>query len=232
MYSALLQNFARMKIMKKINFLTILVVLSSIVVISLVLTLPEIVPVHLNLKGEVDRYGSKWLVLLGPVIALIATMAIQIYLRKVKNKSPEALQITMSVILAFIIGICWLPYIITTHTGLTNIGLILGVLFGGLLIFAGNYMGLLKTNRVVGVRVKWTLADEEIWQKTHRFCGYTMVIVGVLIWVVALIEVLFHSDFLIISIIVFPIISALITVVYSYIIYRKKHKLSLDQGIC
>ena len=209
--------------MKKINNLSVLILLSSIVVASFVTMLPDVVPVHVNINGEVDRYGSKWIVLMGPIIALLAATFIQIFLRKTKNKSPEALQIMMTVILAVLVGVCWLPYIITTKVGVVNIQIIMGIFIGGMFIFMGNYMGLLKMNKVVGLRVKWTFADEEIWQKTHRLAGCVMVVTGVILLIMTLIDFLFHFNFIFINMLILSLISALIPTLYSYLLYKRKY---------
>ena len=209
--------------MKKINNLSVLILLSSIVVASFVTMLPDVGPVHVNINGEVDRYGSKWIVLMGPIIALLAATFIQIFLRKTKNKSPEALQIMMTVILAVLVGVCWLPYIITTKVGVVNIQIIMGIFIGGMFIFMGNYMGLLKMNKVVGLRVKWTFADEEIWQKTHRLAGCVMVVTGVILLIMTLIDFLFHFNFIFINMLILSLISALIPTLYSYLLYKRKY---------
>lgn len=211
--------------MKKINLLTVLILLSTVLVAYLSIGLPDIVPVHINMNGDVDRYHSKWFILLGPAIALIGAISIQIYLRKTKNKSPEALQLMMSAILAVAaLGICWLPYIIATEIGLKNTTVMLGVPIGIMFVIMGNYMGLLKTNSVVGIRTKWTFADEEIWQKTHRLAGYIMVAGGFLILLITLIEFLLHTKLLIIAILAIILIMALTTTYYSYVLYKQKYK--------
>ena len=208
--------------MKKINILTVLILISSIIVTVLIMALPDIVPVHVNFQGEVDGYGSKWFVLLGPIIAFFAVVLIQIYLRKTKNKSLEALQIMMAIMLAVFIGVCWLPYIITTKTGLNNIQIIVGIFFSGIFIFMGNYMGLLKMNKVAGIRVKWTFADEEIWQKTHRLLGYLMVVAGFVLLIITLGAFLFYVNIIFISLLMLPLISIFIPTLYSYLLYKRK----------
>ncbi len=42
---------------------------------------------------------------------------------------------------------------------------------GALLIVMGNLMGKIRYNFVFGVRTPWTLANERVWDKTHRFIG-------------------------------------------------------------
>jgi uncharacterized membrane protein len=41
--------------------------------------------------------------------------------------------------------------------------------------FIGNYMGKIRYNYAIGLRTPWTLANERVWDKTHRFLGRAMV---------------------------------------------------------
>ena len=41
-----------------------------------------------------------------------------------------------------------------------------------LLVVVGNFLGKLRQNRLFGVRTPWTLGDERVWDKTHRFTGW------------------------------------------------------------
>lgn len=43
----------------------------------------------------------------------------------------------------------------------------LGVLF----VWIGNYLPKLRRNSTLGVKVSWTLGNEENWNRTHRFAG-------------------------------------------------------------
>jgi uncharacterized membrane protein len=209
--------------MKKINLLTIVILLSSLCIAYLVTLLPDgNVPLHLNINGEVDRYGSRWFVLLGPIIATVLAVLIQIYLRNTKNKSMEALQIMMSIILVIILGVCWLPYVIAISTNPKNIVIFIGIFLGIMFIFIGNYTGLLKTNTVVGIRVKWTFADEEVWQKTHRLAGYLFVLLGMVILMSTFIGFVFNIKLIAISVLTFTIAIVLIATLYSYVLYRRK----------
>ena len=44
----------------------------------------------------------------------------------------------------------------------------------------GNYLPKVKQNNTIGIRVVWTLQDEENWSATHRFSGKLWVASGVL----------------------------------------------------
>lgn len=49
---------------------------------------------------------------------------------------------------------------------------------GVLLLGIGNYLGKARLNGFIGVKTPWTLADAGVWDKTHRFTGWGMVLAG------------------------------------------------------
>lgn len=51
----------------------------------------------------------------------------------------------------------------------------------GMFAFIGNYMGKIRYNFAIGLRTPWTLSDERVWDKTHRFLGRAMVAGAVLL---------------------------------------------------
>jgi uncharacterized membrane protein len=55
------------------------------------------------------------------------------------------------------------------------------VVMGGSLIVIGNVMGKLRWNYTVGIRTPWTLSNERVWDKTHRFGGWALVIGGIVL---------------------------------------------------
>ena len=48
---------------------------------------------------------------------------------------------------------------------------VIGAGAGLLLILLGDLMGKVRYNYVLGVRTPWTLADERVWDRTHRTMG-------------------------------------------------------------
>ena len=50
----------------------------------------------------------------------------------------------------------------------------LGLLF----LIMGNYLPKFRQNGVIGIRVKWTMENEENWAMTHRFAGKCLMIAG------------------------------------------------------
>ncbi len=54
------------------------------------------------------------------------------------------------------------------------------ILVGLLFIVIGNYLPQCKPNYFVGIKTPWTLSNEEVWRKTHRFSGKVFVVLGVI----------------------------------------------------
>lgn len=52
---------------------------------------------------------------------------------------------------------------------------------GALIAVIGNLFGKVRYNYVFGIRTPWTLADERVWDKTHRFAGRGMVLGGLVV---------------------------------------------------
>ena len=46
-------------------------------------------------------------------------------------------------------------------------------------VFIGNVFGKLRKNFFMGIRTPWTLADDEVWLRTHRVGGKLFVLAGV-----------------------------------------------------
>ena len=51
---------------------------------------------------------------------------------------------------------------------------------GLMFMVIGNYLPKVKQNNTIGIRVVWTLQDEENWSATHRFSGKIWVVSGIL----------------------------------------------------
>ncbi|MEW6599261.1 MAG: SdpI family protein [Pseudomonadota bacterium] len=89
---------------------------------------------------------------------------------------------------------------------------------GLLLATLGNYLPKTRYNYVMGVRTPWTLADERVWDQTHRLAGPLMMLGGLAVtagvWFVPLEQVIW----LLLAGAAAP---SLIAVVYSYIVAKR-----------
>jgi uncharacterized membrane protein len=53
------------------------------------------------------------------------------------------------------------------------------ILIGLMYIILGNVLPKFRYNYVAGIRTPWTLSDERVWDRTHRFSGPVFMLTGV-----------------------------------------------------
>ena len=88
------------------------------------------------------------------------------------------------------------------------------VFIGVLFVIIGNYLPKCKQNYTIGIKIPWTLDNEENWNKTHRFAGF--------LWVVCGVAIMFTGFFGGVWVFL-PISFAMVLapIIYSYLLHRK-----------
>ena len=90
---------------------------------------------------------------------------------------------------------------------------------GLMFMVIGNYLPKVKQNNTIGIRVIWTLQDEENWNATHRFSGKLWMALGILCMLCGLFE---ETMAALVLYIVSIMAAAIISILYSYLFYKKK----------
>lgn len=187
--------------------------------------LPNKVPMHWNLKGEIDRYGDKTEMIIIPFLLPLLTYLIFLVVPKIDpknnlNKMGRKLQTIKFLLTTFMSVLALLIIYTAKNQSFTNPNYI--VLMGGVLfIILGNYFKTIKPNYFIGIRTPWTLENETVWKKTHKLGGKMWLIGGILVVISSLI--LNKSQ----NFTAFMITSAVITIIpiaYSYLIYKNEIK--------
>ena len=177
--------------------------------------MPDRMPMHFNMAGEIDRWGSKYENLLFPLFA-VAMAAFFAYLASYyEKKSHEAdadagedatakeaaghrananvLWMTgavMAVYFACLQG----SILYSTYRAQTEgqpfpsevFSRLVFVLMGALFVILGGLIPRTARNGTVGVRVPWSLYNETTWRRSNRFGGILMIAAGVAVIVTAL----------------------------------------------
>ncbi|MCC7491018.1 MAG: SdpI family protein [Fimbriimonadaceae bacterium] len=149
--------------------------------------LPDPMPIHWGLDGTADGFGSKWLaVLLGPgwtaAIALLLPLALRFERRQEHiRRSADAIGVIQLALAAFFTGLHGLTLRAALSPDLHLQAGSLTVLVGVLFVVLGNVLPRIRSNRLVGIRTPWTLADEVVWTQTHRLGGWCGVATGLLV---------------------------------------------------
>ena len=187
--------------------------------------LPEKVPVHWNLSGEIDRYGSKMellLIILLPLIIYIVFLVIpKIDPKNKLNKMGNKYQVIKAIMVTFLAVLAIFIIYSAKNHAVTNpnyIMLMIGILF----IILGNYFKTIKANYFIGIRTPWTLENETVWKETHKLGGKMWFVGGFAIVLSSLIfssKLNFTISFIIMGILI------IVPVVYSYLKFNEIRKL-------
>ncbi len=187
--------------------------------------LPDKVPLHWNISGEIDKYGNKAELILIPMLLPLLTYLIFLIVPKIDPKSKLdkmgnkfqtlkfLLTMFMSVLALFIIYLA-------KNRSFDNSNYIV-LLVGLLYLILGNYFKTVKANYFIGIRTPWTLENETVWKETHKLGGKLWFIGGLLIIISSLI---LEKQLNFILFIVITAIITLVPVVYSYLKFQKIKK--------
>ena len=96
---------------------------------------------------------------------------------------------------------------------------ILYLSFGLMFLVLGNILPKVRQNNTIGIKIKWTLENEENWNATHRFSGRLWVIGGILCMACALVA---ESAIAMVVFFVCVLALAILPMGYSYRYYRRQ----------
>lgn len=148
--------------------------------------LPAQLPTHFGLDGRRDRFGSR----LEAVILLPAVgVGVAAVFAGLPRLMPAKGRLERSAGAWAAVSVAVLLFLALVHGMILAGGLgvaldpprIIAAGLGLLLIVMGNLMGKVRYNFVFGVRTPWTLADERVWDRTHRAVGPLMMAWGLIV---------------------------------------------------
>ena len=212
------------------RWLFALSLLSVTVCLFFLVFLPDTIPVHYDASWQVDRYGSKYEMLLLPATTILVGFLF-IGLAKAQRKSqPQnealillggipALTILNLLQLVFLIQaglICWNTHELDFASAFLSKGIYL--LIGAALVWIGNLMPKIRRNSFMGLRTVWSMKNDEVWQKSQRFGGYSMAVCGGLLMAAS---VFLDGIVLLILFLTLLIIDMVIDIIASYQIWEK-----------
>lgn len=227
--------------MKKIMWIVAMI---PVVVTSVVLQfMPDIIPMHHDLEGNTDRWGSKTESFIFPVIILFITLfwhlLIYVFEKKSKNANTEKEQmeakssakvlcvvgisqaIMFGIMHYFILYSSWIQANAGGEHAVIDIAKVSCILCGIIFIVLGNFMTKAKRNAVVGVRTVWSMHNDNTWRKSNRFGAICIIITGLL----TIITTVFTSGMTgTIFMLIYLLLATIVTVVYSKKIYDKEIK--------
>ena len=182
--------------------------------------LPDVVPIHWNAHGQVNGWAPKWtLFLYGPgmMTLLVALFAALPWLSP-KRFEVDSFRKTYLYIMVVMVGMIAYIYIFIVIAGLGAPIDVSRAIEGSiclLIALLGNVMGKVRRNFFVGIRTPWTIADERVWNATHRFAAKTLFAGGLL----GLLAVFLRAPFWLPMAAI--LVAALVPAFYSLVFYKQ-----------
>ncbi len=142
--------------------------------------LPAKMPGHWNIHGEIDAYYPKSFGAFFEPILLIGIYLLMLFTPLIDPKRENYLRFAgayrfLRWAMVLFLGILYGASILASMGYPVDVGLLVKAIVAVLFIVIGNFMSQFRHNYFVGIKTPWTLASEEVWQRTHRL--------GARIWV-------------------------------------------------
>ena len=155
--------------------------LSSVVILLPILAglilwnrLPSRMPTHWGFGGTVDGWSGKAFAVFGLPLILLAVHWLCVWGTSLdsgnrdQNRKVTGLVLWICPVLSwFTSGIMYAAALDVEVDFVRVTLLLIGIMF----VVIGNYLPKCKQNHTIGIRIPWTLNDEENWNATHRVGG-------------------------------------------------------------
>ncbi len=182
--------------------------------------LPDVMATHFGVNNEANGFSSKPFAVFGLPAVLLAVLWLGAF---VTSNDPKRQNISPK---TFTLGL-WIVPVVSLIGAATmypvNLGYELDITFfaalflGLVFIIIGNYLPKARQNYTIGIKIPWTLANEENWNRTHRLAGYLWTICGILMILIGLMR--FVSAQWLAGVL---LIMILVPCIYSYWLHAKK----------
>ncbi len=181
--------------------------------------LPDSVPIHFGPNGEPDDYAGRAVAVFVMPLVLLAVhwLCTLGTAADPKHKNIDGKPFGLVLWICPMISLLVNGVVYVTTLGIAiNIMMIFGLFFGCLFVVIGNYMPKCRQSYTIGIKLPWTLNDEDNWNRTHRFAGRLWTVGGLLVIVTA-----FLGDAFIFVFLALVLLMVIIPTVYSYRLYKK-----------
>ena len=218
----------------------ILAALTLLTTVIMLFIFPDTIPVHFDINGIADRWGSKYEMLIMPG-TMLAMLVFWVgmdawYNKSIKNHTDEktlaearsnqkVIRIT-SVITSLMFAVINGLTIFASYSQLEGSDVkevdflkILSIVMGISFILLGNFMPKAKNNSTVGFRLPWTRFNDVAWRKSNLVGGIAMLVQGVIMVVSGIV---FRGEIaMVIMLVTLAVVLPFITI-FAYVIYRQE----------
>ena len=172
-----------------------LMILTSVIILLPMLAgillweqLPERMATHWGVNGEADGWSSRPVTVFGLPLLLLAIHWLGVWLtgedKRNRHQNEKILQLMFWI--APVVSLFGMGSTYASALGQPlRIDRLALLLLGIVFAMIGNYMPKCRQNYTIGIKVVWTLSDEENWNATHRLAGKLWMIGGLLLMLCA-----------------------------------------------
>ena len=226
------------KIMWAVSFLSLI---GTAIAIAF---LPESVPMHYDMAGHIDRWGSRYEALIFPIIILLLsllwTLLIGYFERKAQKAAEEkeragaqsnanvlgiagvSMAVMFTVMQAFMLYGAYNEAVAEAAIKTVDFGKVCTILMGIVLIVLGYFMTKTRRNHIVGVRIPWSMYNDTTWRKSNRFGAYALMIAGALTILIAVF--MKNTVGAMMAMLALVVSAAVVTVIYAHKVYVQEIK--------
>lgn len=205
----------------KLMLSSVLILLPVLVGLAFWNRLPEQIATHWGINGNANGWSGKPFAVIGLPLVMLALHWLCVW---ITAKDPNN-QGQSKKVFGMVLWIC--PVLSLFVSGIVyanalgkelNVAMVVLLLIGLMFVAIGNYLPKCKQNHTIGVRIKWTLEDEENWTATHRVGGRVWVAGGVLLLAGCFLPEQMGVAMMLLSL---PVL-VLVPILYSYSFHKKK----------
>lgn len=163
---------------------------------------PDRIPMHYDIAGNIDRWGSKNEQFIFPVTILFLTLFWQIFISyytkkqanaKEEKEQQEARGNTLVIYIAaygmtvlfsgmhycFLYS-AWIEAAGESTGMAIDVNRVIFAMAGIFLVIVGNYMPKARKNSLIGLRTGWSMENDQTWAASQRAGGKILVLSGIL----------------------------------------------------
>ncbi len=202
---------------------SIVILLPAVAGIILWDKLPDVMTTHWGGDGVADGFSGKAFAVFGlPLILLVLFWVCVLASSKDPNAEDhnnKMMKVVLWLMPVLSVVVSFITYAIALDVNI-NIPAVFFILMSVMFLVIGNYLPKCRRSRTMGIKLPWTLSNDENWNTTHRFGGKVWMLCGL---------AMLACMFLPLKAAIYTMVAILLTAIllpmlYSWLYYRKQAK--------
>ena len=151
--------------------------------------LPDLMATHFGADSQPDGFTSKPFAVFGLPAFMLAIhwFGMLVILNDPRKQNISQKMFTLVLWIVPLISLVCGVFLYSYNLGYAmDMNFFAGLLMGVMFTLTGNYLPKARQNYTIGIKIPWTLANEENWNRTHRLAGYIWMVGGIIILLMTL----------------------------------------------